>query len=172
MKLETRVAPEMKISGRKLEGYAALFHSEAKIADFREIIAPGAFTRTLRDNKDIVALQDHDAKRLLGRTSSGTLKLTEDARGLSFSIDVPDTAAGRDVLALAERGDIGGMSFGFRVPKDGERWDGNKRTLSTIDLVEVSVVSAFPAYSGTSCMARSQGDPLMQRVREIIGGAF
>ena len=56
---------------------------------------------------------------------------------------MPDTQPGRDVLALAERGDLGGMSFGFTVPKDGERWRGKKRELVQIALREISVVSSL-----------------------------
>jgi hypothetical protein len=57
----------------------------------------------------------------LARTRSGNLKLSEDSHGLQFELSIPDTRPSRDVLALAERGDLGGMSFAFIVPKDGER---------------------------------------------------
>src|SRR3546814_14664458 len=63
---------------------------------------------------------------VLGRTKSGTLTLTEDDTGLAFALDMPDTAAARDLIALAERGDLGGASFGFNVPKDGDAWTGNR----------------------------------------------
>ena len=62
---------------------------------------------------------------MLARTKSGTLRLSEDSRGLAFDLDIPDTQAGRDILALAERGDIGGASFGF-VATD-EEWSGQRR---------------------------------------------
>jgi HK97 family phage prohead protease len=101
-----------------LEGYAALFDTAARIADFEEIIRPGAFAESLRANGDILALADHDPRSVLARTKSGTLRLSEDSRGLAFDLDVPDTTTGRDMLALAERGDIGGASFGFTVPKE------------------------------------------------------
>ncbi|WP_374656458.1 HK97 family phage prohead protease [Dongia sp.] len=154
MEMERRVAPEMRVKERKLEGYASIFLAEARIMDFVEVIMPGAFATSLRSNPDILALQDHDASRLLARTKSGTLRLGEDARGLAFELDVPETTVGRDVLALAERGDLGGMSFGFRVPKGGDSWEGNRRTLKAIDLIEISVVSSFPAYSKTTVNAR------------------
>jgi phage head maturation protease len=84
--------------------------------------------------------------------------LSEDTRGLAFDLDVPDTTHGRDVLALAERGDLGGMSFGFIVGKGGEAWNGNKRELRAVDLKEISVVSAWPAYEGTVVSARAKRD--------------
>src|SRR3546814_5307915 len=78
---------------------------------------------------------------VLGRTKSGTLTLTEDDTGLAFALDMPDTAAARDLIALAERGDLGGASFGFNVPKDGDAWTGNSRELRNVNLAEVSIVS-------------------------------
>ncbi len=146
---------ELRTKGRRLEGYAALFGTEARIgSDLIETIAPGAFATTLRDRPDILALVDHDPTRVLARTRSGSLRLSEDTRGLSFDLDVPDTQAGRDVLALAERGDLGGMSFGFAA-RD-ERMDGDRRELRSVELFEISVVAAFPAYEGTVINARSK----------------
>jgi Escherichia/Staphylococcus phage prohead protease len=153
MTTERRSAPlEVRAKGRRLEGYAALFGVEARVGDFTETIAAGAFASSL--SRDILALLDHDPTRVLARTKSKTLRLSEDTRGLAFDLDVPDTSHGRDVLALAERGDLGGMSFGFIVAKDGEHWNGNKRELRAVDLREISVVSAWPAYDGTIVNAR------------------
>lgn len=151
--LERRAFAELRANGRRIEGYAATFNAEADLGSFRERIAPGAFRSAL--SGDVLALLDHDPGKVLGRTKSGTLRLTEDSRGLAFSLDVPDTQAGRDVLALAERGDLGGMSFGFTVPKDGEDWNGSVRTLRSIALKEVSVVSAWPAYPDTELALRA-----------------
>lgn len=150
--LERRHATEVRASGRRLEGYAATFNAEARIGTFVETIAPGAFRSALAG--DVLALLDHDTGKVLGRTRSGTLRLSEDTRGLSFSLDLPDTQAGRDALALAERGDLGGMSFGFTVPKGGESWNGERRTLNAVGLREISVVSAWPAYPETEIALR------------------
>lgn len=154
--IERRAFPEIRAvaSQRRIEGYAATFGSKATIGDFSETIQPGAFRSALAG--DILALMDHDPGRVLGRTRSGTLRLSEDSRGLAFSLDLPDTQAGRDILALAERDDLGGMSFGFLVPSGGEFWEGSTRNLKTIDLKEISVVSAFPAYPDTSIALRSR----------------
>jgi Escherichia/Staphylococcus phage prohead protease len=151
---------ELRAAGRRLEGYAATFGTEARIADFVETIARGAFSASLAASGDILALVDHDAARLLARTRSGSLRLSEDSRGLAFGIDLPETQLGRDVLALAERGDLGGMSFSFTVPKGGDHWHGSRRELRTVNLREISVVSAFPAYPETSVSARSHGSRL------------
>jgi Escherichia/Staphylococcus phage prohead protease len=154
---EIRAFAEVRTSGRRLEGYAAKFGAEARIGDFIETISPGAFRETLAAKRDILALVDHDHTRVLARTRSGSLTLAEDRQGLAFDLALPETTAGRDVLALAERGDLGGMSFGFFINgKDGERWTGNRRELRSVNLVEISVVSAWPAYEGTSVVARAR----------------
>lgn len=156
MNMEKRAAVEVRAEGRKLTGYAATFDHETRISDFFETIRPGAFAASLASGKDILALVDHDSGKVLARTKSGTLRLSEDTRGLHFELDVPDTSAGRDVLALAARSDLGGMSFGFTVAPEGETWQGDKRELRAVTLHEVSVVQSFPAYDGTSVSARSR----------------
>lgn len=152
------------MAGRRLEGYAAVFDTPARIGGFSETIRRGAFRSSLEERGDVLALVDHDPSRLLGRTSSGTLRLAEDTRGLSFEIDLPDTALGRDLLALAERRDLGGMSFGFKVKA--EVWPAaDRRELRAVELVEISVVQAFPAYSATSVQARARTAPSCARQR-------
>lgn len=153
------IAPEFRIQGRRLTGYAALFGTEARIKDFTEVIQPGAFRRSLSSERDVLGLVDHDPHRLLARTSAGTLRLAEDDRGLRFDLDLPQTTYGSDVLALVESRNVGGMSFAFSVDEKGQRWDGDRRTLTDVDLLEVSVVAAHPAYQGTSVQARSRGTP-------------
>jgi len=155
MTIERRaISLELRAVGRRLEGYAATFNTDARIGNFTETIAPGAFRASLGAGGDILALADHAPDKLLGRTRSGSLRLSEDNTGLAFSLDVPETAVGNDVLALAKRGDLGGMSFGFITPKDGDSWAGNKRTLRSVDLKEISVVSSWPAYPNTIVTAR------------------
>lgn len=166
--IERRAFTEVRTAGRRIEGYAATFHSEARLGGFVERIAPGAFKEALAG--DILALLDHDAGKVLGRTRSGTLRLVEDSKGLAFSLDLPDTQAGRDVLALAERDDLGGMSFGFTVPKGGDTWDGNRRSLSKISLKEISVVQAWPAYPDTEIALRAlrTGAEAQRRARVLV----
>jgi HK97 family phage prohead protease len=156
---EFRAFAELRANagGRRLEGYAAKFGVEARIADFIEVVQPGAFKSSLASGADVLALVDHDRGKVLARTRSGSLKLQEDSKGLQFDLSLPETQSGRDVLALAERGDLGGMSFGFMVNgKDGERWTGNRRELRSVNLVEISVVSAWPAYPETTVNARAR----------------
>lgn len=140
---------------RTLVGYAAVFERLADIGGyFQEKIAPGAFSDAIKG--DIRALVDHDTGRVIGRTKSGTLRLAEDGTGLRVEIDVPNTTEGNDLWELVGRGDISGMSFGFRVTK--ETWDETGdvpvRTIEKLNLLEVSAV-AWPAYEDTTLAKRS-----------------
>jgi HK97 family phage prohead protease len=153
MTIEKRVAaaPFQQVTGRTLSGYAVLYGVETRIGDFTESFAAGSLTQTLanRDGKrDIVALADHDASALLGRVSSGTLKLKEDARGLAFELDLPPTLLGDEILALAQRGDLGGVSFGFIATADD--WQGDRRTVTQADLFEISIIRSHAAYHDTA----------------------
>lgn len=154
-KLELRFASGSSIVGRSLFGVAAPFGAETRIGDFREVIAPGAFTRTLASGSDVLALADHDPARVLGRTSTGTLQLRETSEGLEYRLTLPDTTTGNDLRALAARGDLGGVSFGFRAIRDS--WEGEVRTLHEVELHEVSIVQAWPAYPTTTVSLRSRG---------------
>lgn len=166
--MERRAFTEVRTAGRRIEGYAATFGTVANLGRFTETIAPGAFREALAG--DVLAMLDHDPGKVLGRTRSGTLRLSEDSRGLAFSLDLPDTQAGRDVLALADRGDLGGMSFGFTVPKGGEAWQGNRRSLHRVGLREISIVQAWPAYPDTEIALRSltAGAEASRRARRLI----
>jgi HK97 family phage prohead protease len=147
---------EVRGSGRSLSGYAARFGSVGRIGDFSEVIRRGAFRRSLLSGTDLLALVDHDPKCVLARTGAGTLHLSEDDKGLSFRIDnVPNTTAGNDILELVRSGNCGGCSFAFTVPPGGDAWDKRARTLIDVNLLEVSLVSAWPAYPDTSVAARA-----------------
>ena len=156
---------EVRAHARMLTGYALTYGAEARIGGGVETIAPGALAATLAAGSDVLALVDHDPGKVLGRTRSGTLKLSEDARGLAFSVDLPDTGAARDVLALVERGDAGGMSFGFTVPAGGDEWRGGRRTLRRIHLHEISVITSHPAYVGTTVEARARAAGEVEALR-------
>jgi HK97 family phage prohead protease len=144
--------------GAKLAGYAALFNKPTEIMPgFNERIAPGAFARALREKQDVRALVDHENSKVLGRTTAGTLELSENRKGLKTVILPPDTQVGRDIVTSVTRGDIDQMSFAFRAVK--ETWEDHKdgsstRTLEDVDLFDVSIVT-FPAYPDTTVAVRS-----------------
>jgi HK97 family phage prohead protease len=155
MDLERRASlVEVRASGRTLYGIAAPFNSRAQIGSFTETITPGAFSKSLAAQTDIRALADHQVDRLLGRTRSGTLSLHETPAGLSYVLTMPDTTLGNDLLTLAQRGDLSGMSIGFHA--ESEQWPSpSERVLQSIDLREISVISGgSPAYADTTIAVR------------------
>ena len=109
---------------------------------------------------------NHDSNMLLGTTRAGTLRLEEDSKGLLVDADLPPTTVGRDLSILMQRGDVDSMSFGFSVPRGGDKYsdDGSTRELKEVRLYEVSVVTGFPAYEATSASVRSL-DALAERTQ-------
>lgn len=161
-----------------LEGYAARFDDWTQIGGdswgFMESIAPGAFAESLK-NDDIRALFNHDSNQVLGRASAKTAEFAEDEKGLRAVIYPPDTAVGRDVVALIKRGDVTGMSFMFRTL--GETWeeptkkgDLPKRTLTKVQLFEAGPVT-FPAYEQTSISARDRAKSYLDAEQSAVRAA-
>ena len=141
-----------------ISGYAAKFNSETVIAgEFREMLAPGCFARSLRQNPDVLMLLSHDVGRVLGRTTAGTLTLREDPVGLWFSLDAdPTTPSGAEAIGTVRRGDVKGCSFGFRVKAEEWKDGGDRlplRIIKDADLFEVTL-TAMPAYGDTSATIR------------------
>lgn len=155
---------EASSDGMSFTGYAAVFNSPSEPLPFTEVIKEGAFKRSLKSRNEIKLFMNHNTDVVLGSTRAGTLKLTEDSRGLLAQANLPDTSAGRDLSVLMKRGDVSSMSFGFSVPPKGDSWsqDGATRELHQVRLHEVSIVTGFPAYEATTASVRSL-DILAQR---------
>ena len=160
MDIERRYRPfaEFRADEEKatVRGHAATFNDVYDLGMFEERIAPGAFDDVL--DHDVRALFNHDSNHVLGRTKSGTLRLSVDERGLYSEIDLPDSATTlREAIA---RGDVDQMSFGFTVAED--EWEtldaesGKElRTIKKIGrLLDVSAVT-FPANPNTDVALRS-----------------
>jgi HK97 family phage prohead protease len=179
-KFETRVNHvdfELRATadGMSFEGYASVFNSPSEPigGHFTEYVAPGAFKRSLSSRNDVKLLWNHDTGQVLGSTRAGTLQLVEDAQGLKAIATLPDTQLGRDTATLIKRGDVANMSFGFSVPVGGDSWnaEGNVRTLNSVRLHEVSIVS-FPAYQATTVSVRSNisADALAESLMKLENG--
>lgn len=157
-------------SNPMIEGYFAVFDSTYEIwDDMSESVAPGAFTKSLKEQKDVRALVNHDTTLVLGRTKAKTLTLKEDEKGLWGSIQVnPNDRAAMDLYERVLRGDVDGCSFGFDpITEESEtREDGGVHfTIKECLLWEVSCCT-FPAYEETNIEARSNDRAEMKR-REL-----
>ena len=141
----------------KIGGYAATFNAEATGLNFREVIAPGAFTRALASADPVFLLVNHDMEGIpLASTQSGTLQLRQDKTGLYMEATLdPANPKAQELSSALRRGDMDKMSFAFTVSPDGQTKDAGLRTLTDIErLYEVSVVT-LPAYDSTSVGMRS-----------------
>lgn len=142
--------------GVVVEGHAAVFNRLSQnLGGFVEQIAPTAFDRSLGDNPDVRALINHDPSKLLGRTRSGTLRLSKDSTGLAYEIDMPDRSDARDMQVSMERGDISHSSFAFFVMPNGDDWTETEQGMPLRTLTAVSIHNGdvspvtYPAYEGT-----------------------
>lgn len=155
---------ERSDGGKRLTGYASVFYSpnDSRGTQYQlwpgmmERIAPTAFNRALSEQQDVRALFNHDMNLLLGRSTANTLRLSVDARGLKYEIDLPDTQAGRDVATSIARGDVTGSSFTFQATGRTieDSGDVSIRTITDVNLIDVGPVT-FPAYTGTTAGMRS-----------------
>ncbi|CAN7459647.1 HK97 family phage prohead protease [Mesorhizobium sp. LjNodule214] len=154
--IETRTI-EIGAAGSVIEGLAVPYNTKANIGGlFLEQFAPGSLSKSIR-SRDVLALMAHDHGRVLGRTSSGTLRFSDTGHGLAFELD-PETSTpdGSAAKGLVGRADLKGISPGFYVMK--EAWDDNGplplRTIIEAELLEISIVG-MPAYEDTTAALRS-----------------
>lgn len=151
--------------GRTLRGLIpydapAVIHEKGKT--FREVIRRGAFARALGGAVDVISTFNHNPNRLLGRTSSGTLRLTDTPAGLVYVVDLPESA--EDVRELLARRDLRGSSFfAWPLAGGGEKWTAPAargglplRELLGLEMVELGPV-VMPAYPDSNAEVRSAG---------------
>ena len=138
------------------QGYAFVYETRTDIGEFTEEIARGAADDVM--NNDVRALFNHDPNIVLGRTKSGTLKISSDERGLRYQIKFnPNDSDHVNLRERIMRGDVSESSFAFRKKTD--KWemrDGRKhRTVTKFQrLVDVSPVT-YAAYNDATVAMRS-----------------
>lgn len=151
-----------------IEGYFATFEGAYEMGDWGvERVDRKAFEQTLGD--DVRALVNHDTTLVLGRTTTGTLQLMTDERGLWGRIRVnPNDQDAVNCYERVKRGDVSQCSFGFEILEQNEERlpDGRMQwTLLRVKLYEVSVCT-FPAYEDTEVSARARDRDAI-RAREL-----
>ncbi|MDQ1111170.1 HK97 family phage prohead protease [Microbacterium testaceum] len=165
---EFRAAAEGSGGVGVLTGYAVVFDSPSRdLGGWFEEIAPEAFGAPDAEGRvdmalhtRVIARAEHDSRLLLGTTDAGTLRLYIDDVGVRYEVDLPDTGAGRDVAALAKRGDYRHSSFAFHALE--VEWRENvagslvRRVIRSV-LSDVAPV-ADPAYWAATTQMRSAVD--------------
>jgi HK97 family phage prohead protease len=168
MRVEARDASESRTIG----GYASVFDSESRnLGGFVETIAPEAFLRSQSEGwPDVLARYNHDDNMLIGTSTAGTLRLSIDARGLLYEVDVPHSR--QDVLELVQRGDVSQSSFAFVIPSDGDEWtydeerDHAHRRVNVALLRDVAPVNT-PAYTDATVGLRSLAEAKSADVTDV-----
>jgi uncharacterized protein len=176
--IERRYAPtefevrQQPTGSAVITGHAAVFNRYSRnLGGFMEQIDPAAFDKTLSDDPDVRALINHDPTHLLGRTRSGTLRLSKDNIGLHYEVDVPDRSDARDLLVSMERGDITQSSFAFFMVDD--EWGQTDsefplRTVTSASLHngDVSPVT-YPAYEDADSGVADRALKSLAEVRSL-----
>ena len=176
---EAELVVEERAGGKMvIAGYAAVYDRLSLLlpGNFRERIMPGAFDKVLqrqRGKQDVVAVFNHDNNIVLGRTSSGTLELSSDAKGLRYEVTPPATRS--DIVELIARRDVRGSSFAFTVGTGGDAWSsddkGSIRSVREVSgLFDVGPV-VNPAYPDSSVQAALRSYEAWmetQNVKEIV----
>lgn len=159
--------------GARIVGMAAVFGRLSRdLGGFVEEVAPTAFNRSHGQGwPDVLARYNHEPNMLLGTTGAGTLSLTITAAGLAYDVAPPHHRA--DVVELLQRGDVRRSSFAFRAIEDdwGLTDQGYpKRTLISVQLVDIAPVSEVAAYPDATAGLRSlalRADCDMGEVRRL-----
>ena len=175
---EAELVVEERAGGKTvIAGYAAVYDRlSLDLGGFREKILPGAFDKVLarqRGKQDVVALFNHDSNIVLGRTSSGTLELSSDSKGLRYEVTPPATRA--DIVELIARRDVRGSSFSFAISPGGDAWSsdekGSIRSVREVSgLFDVSPVlnAAYPSSSCEAALRSYEAWMETQNVKEIV----
>jgi HK97 family phage prohead protease len=158
--------------GLRFSGYASTTETPYRVGGFEETFARGAFKRCLNEDPDVVLLINHEGLPL-ARTKSGTMTLSEDARGLKVDADLDENDP--DVQALVpkmRRGDLTEMSFAFKATDDEWTERDSKRLVrsATIHKGDVSVVT-HGANSTTTAGLRSLVADFEERAGRVLSKA-
>lgn len=135
-------------------GYASVTETAYDMWDmfgpYTETIAQGAFAETLGADADVAFLLNHGGMTL-ARTTSGTLRLSEDDTGLLTDADLdPRNSDVRNIQSGLERGDLTEMSFAFRIIRGQWSPDYTAYRIEQVDMNrgDVSIVN-YGANPGT-----------------------
>jgi hypothetical protein len=166
MQMEMRAKPDGTGGVNfEFEGYGAVFDAPFEMWDpwgdpYTEVVVPGAFTRSLaRPDLYVPFLIGHDQATIpLAQTANGTMRLSQDSRGLHVVAQMDGRRSDVRNLAYAvERGDMDQMSIGFMT--EGQEWSKDYMQRSMLDLnlhqgdVSSVAVAANPATAGAMMTA-------------------
>ena len=125
---------------RRIKGYASITGRQYQMPGHMEVIERGAFAATLAADPDVLLRIEHGGPGL-ARTTAGSLRLSEDERGLAFEADLDlREADAATIWQKIRRRVVTDASIAFRARRFA--WDGPVRSVSEADLDrgDVSIV--------------------------------
>lgn len=138
-KLESKIVPFQltKLDGDTEEekgtftGYGSVFGVTDSYAD---IVLPGAFKKTLKEQKQFPMLWSHYYMEPIG-----IIMAAEDETGLAVTGKLNlNVQRAREIYALMDQGAVNGLSIGYNVIKDEMDRDSGLRKLKEVRLWEIS----------------------------------
>lgn len=150
--------------GRVL-GYFSKF---SNIDSDKDVIMPGAFTRTLKNNAArIKHLYQHNPLMPLSGVKNGKLIITEDKEGLAFDSTISQTSYGRDTIRLYADGVIDEHSIGFNTVDAKDKKD--YREITEIKLWEGSTVTwGANEMAGTTSVKSLTKEDVIKKMDVVI----
>jgi HK97 family phage prohead protease len=146
-------------------GYGAVF---GNVDSYGDVIAPGAFAQTLAAHKSAgtmpLMLLEHGGDLPVGVWKS----MAEDGTGLLVTGELLPTTKGKDAYIALKAGAVNGLSIGFRPTEFQMRAkpDDPRRTLKSVELVEVSIVG-MPANGKARVADVKSGDELKAEITKL-----
>ena len=156
---------EIRSDGTALvTGYVNVVGRESRVlhdvsGQFVEVIEPGTFRRALEKAETVGLMFNHTRDV---DVAENTLDLQEDNIGLMARAVIKDA----EIIQRAKENKLTGWSFGFYLGADSwdTRADGmRRRTVTDLDLIEVSILDVTPAYIATSIEMRGENTALRER---------
>lgn len=176
---------------RTIEGTAFVYnewsktlYDEKRKVYFKEKYLPGCAAHLLTG--DVIASRSHMDDKILARTASGTLTLTDTPTALQYRFDAQNTTAGNDTLVDVRCGNISGSSFEFNADPAHDNWNIipngiSERTIGKFSGLYAVNPVVFPASLFTEVQARAAEfiaearkpapdteDPAITRQRQLL----
>ena len=157
---------EFRDNGKNLfiSGYANITEKMSSFINengktFKEVILPKAFERSLKRDKEVLLLLNHDTDQQLSSTSSG-MRIFEDDIGLKVEVELTEPEFVQKVRK--DNSYLSAWSIGFiERSSTWQKENGyNKRLISDLELLECSLLTrgTTPAYPSSKIIEiRSSG---------------
>lgn len=170
-RLNSRPEFEADAESRLISGYGIVFNSDSHplvIHDDEhgsvrvvEQITRKSIERA--DISDVISAYNHNFEKILGRTTSATMTLSTDSRGVKYTVSAGKQSYADDLLESLRRGDVAGSSFVFTYDM-AEGYELQDRKDGTVVAIPRRITKIYemgpvttPAYPETTAENRNSG---------------